>query len=428
MGSLGTENLSSPISKTCAGDSRRPSQWSRATRFLLATLLLANLLLWPACSSKEEKEPVPVVTVQSATVKSETIEATILTNGVLYPRDQVSIVPKIVGPIKQFYVNRGSHVHAGEVLATLEDKDLKGALTESQGNYQQAEAGYNSASQSAERDLKIAKEQLDAAQYVYDSRQTLFKQGAMSQKDVQDASIALSQARNQYDLAEKQYTLKSAEGQLTAAKGKLAAAEADVSYSTIVSPLDGVVTDRPFYPGDTPPSGSAILTVMDLSKVVARAYVTPQQAAQLHVGDAASLIPENGTEIPGKVTVVSPALDPNSTTVQVWVETDNRGGRLKPGATVAVSIVTQTVKNALVVPTAAVLAASDGTNSVMVIGADQIAHAVVVKTGIRQADEVQILSGLQAGQQVVTQGAYGLPDGAKVTIATPADPGKNAEP
>jgi HlyD family secretion protein len=389
---------------------------------MLVGLALISALLLPGCSSNEEKEPAPVVAVQAATVKKDTIQAEIKTNAILYPRDQAAIVPKIVGPIKKYYVKRGSPVHAGEILAELEDKDLKGALTESQGNYQQAEASYNSAAQSAERDLKIAKEQFDAAQYVYNSRQTLYKQGAMSEKDVQDASIALSQARNQYDLAQKQYNLKTAEGQLTAAKGKLATAEADASYSTIVSPINGVVTDRPYFAGETPTAGSPIVTVMDLSKVVARAYVSPQQAAQLDVGDAASLVPENGAEIPGKVTVVSPAVDPNSTTIQVWVEANNPHQRLKPGATIAVDIVTNTVKDALVVPQGAILTAADGTTSVMVIGTDQVAHPAIVKTGIRQGSDVQILSGLQAGQQVVTQGAYGLPDGAKVTISAPAEP------
>ncbi len=396
---------------------------------IFSVIAVGLTLLTLGCSSKEEKEAAPVVAVQAVMVKTETMQSRITANAVLYPRDQVAIAPKIVAPIKQLYVRRGSHVHAGEILATLENTDLKGALTESQGNYQQAEAAYNTAAQSAERDLKIAKEQLDAAQSLYEARESLYKQGAIAQKDVQDSKIALSQARNQYDLAEKQYSLKSAEGQLTAAKGKLAAAEADVSYSTIVSPIDGVVTERPYYAGETPASGSPIITVVNLAKVVARAYLTPQQAAQLHVGDAASLVPENGqAEVSGKVSVVSPALDPNSTTVQVWVEAANPSGRLKPGTTVGVSIVSKIARDALVVPAESILSAPDGTQSVMLIGSDHVAHTATVTTGIRQDDEVQILSGLQAGQQVVTQGAYGLPDGAKVTVSSPAPAEKNAEP
>ncbi len=390
-------------------------------------LAIAGSVVLAGCSSKDAEEPKPTVSVEAATVESKTIQDKISAEAILYPHDQAAIVPKVVAPIRKFYVERGSRVHAGQLLAELENKDLVGAVTENQGGYEQAEATYNAAVQSAAQDLKVAKQQSDAAQKVFDSRETLYKQGAIAEKDVEDSRIALTQARNQYALAEKKYNLQVAEGQLVAAKGKSASAQAQLSYTQITSPIDGVVTDRPFFAGDTAPSGAAIVTVMDLSKVVARAYVSPQQAAELRAGDAVSIAQENGEdEIPGRVTVVSPAVDPNSTTLQVWAEAANPGGRLTPGTTVRMNIVAKTVKHALVVPADAILTGADGKTSVMVIGQDQTAHATDVKTGIRNSEEVQILSGLQAGQQVVTTGAYGLPDGAKVTITKPAE--QPAEP
>ena len=408
-----------------------PGSGERATWLpvLLACFALAANVVMDGCSSKDDEEAKPVVTVQAAAVESKTIQDEITAEAILYPRDQVALVPKVSAPIKKLFVNRGSKVHAGQLLATLENKDLEGALTENRGAYQEAEASYNNALQSAGQDLKVAQQQLDAAQKVYDARQTLYQQGAMAEKDVEDARIALTQARNQYDLAQKAYNLKVAEGQLTSAKGKTASAEAQLSYTNIVSPINGVVTDRPYYEGETAPSGAPIVTVMDLSDVVARAYISPQQAAQLRVGDTASLATGGGqSEVEGKVTVVSPAVDPNSTTVQVWVEAPNPRAQLKPGTTVSLSIVARTVKNALVVPADAVLTAADGTTSVMVIGADQTAHQTAVKTGIREDLDVQVLSGLQVGQQVVTQGAYGLPDGTKVTISKPAEPAEAPAP
>jgi HlyD family secretion protein len=395
---------------------------SRSCAPFVLGVSLAAMLLMLSCSSKDEEEAKPVVAVQAARVESKSMRETITAEAVLYPRDQVAIVPKVSAPISKFYVNRGSPVRAGQLLATLENKDLIGALTENQGAYEQAEATYNSALEAAGQDLKVTKEQLDAAQNLYDSRETLYKQGAIAEKDVRDARIALTQARNQYDLAQKKYNLQVAEGQLTAAKGKTASAEAQLSYTKIVSPINGVVTDRPFYPGETAPSGAPILTVMDLSAVVARAYVSPQLAAQLRVGDRASLAAGNDQpEVAGKVTVISPAVDPNSTTMQVWVEAPNPSTRLKPGTTVGLNIVARTVRNALAVPAEAILTAPDATTSVMVIGQDQVAHQTNVKTGIHDGADVEILSGLQAGQQVVTQGAYGLPDKTKVTVSKPAE-------
>ncbi|MDE3110334.1 MAG: efflux RND transporter periplasmic adaptor subunit, partial [Acidobacteriota bacterium] len=125
-------------------------------------------------------------------------------------------------------------------------------------------------------------------------------------------------------------------------------------------------------------------------------------------------------EVPAKVSVVSPALDPNSTTVQVWVEAANPREQLRPGSTVNIQIVARSVENALVVPAAAVLTGDKGATTVMVIGGDQVAHQTGVQTGIHQDGEVQITSGLRAGQRVVTEGAYGLPDGATVQVSSPA--------
>jgi RND family efflux transporter MFP subunit len=113
---------------------------------------------------------------------------------------------------------------------------------------------------------------------------------------------------------------------------------------------------------------------------------------------------------------VSPALDPNSTTVEIWVQAPNRGVDLRPGMTVQLSITAQTVHDALVIPAGALLNADKNTAQVMVIDSQSEAHSREVKTGIREAEEVQIVSGLQAGDQVVSQGAYGLPDKTKVKV------------
>ncbi len=124
-----------------------------------------------------------------------------------------------------------------------------------------------------------------------------------------------------------------------------------------------------------------------------------------------------GTErVQGKVTVVSPAVDPNSTTVQVWVEIAKPGEQLKPGMTVHVSMVAATIRDAVVALAIALLPGADGGTQVMVIGPDGTAHARKIETGVRDGNSVQVLEGLKPGEQVVTVGGLGLQDGAKVRI------------
>lgn len=389
-------------------------------------ILLALSMAGTACSKKEEAEAAPRVTVQIATVQKTSIQNKISADAVLYPLDQASLVPKISAPVIKYYVNRGSHVHAGELMAELENKDLAAASTENQGGYEQAQAAFDLATQAsvpeevqkAELDMKSARELFDAQQKVYDSRQTLYKQGAIAHKELDASAVALVDSRNQYEMAKRHWdsvqsvtrrsALKSASGQLSAAQGRYQGAQAQLSYSEVRSPINGVVTDRPLNLGEMATAGTPLITVMDISQVVARAHVAQQQAALLHVGDDATVWVGGGRAgFPGKVTIVSPALDPNSTTVEVWVQAANPGGQLKSGASVRVSMVAETVKDAMVIPAAALLTAPDGGTSVILAnGSTPVIKPV--KAGLKDGDEIQITEGLSGGEQVVTVGAYEL--------------------
>ena len=268
---------------------------------------------------------------------------------------------------------------------------------------------------------------LDAQQKIYDSRQDLYKQGAMPRKELDQAGVDLTQARNQYEIAQKhldalmaigkQLELKSAAGQLESAKGKYLGAAAQLSYSEIRSPIDGVIADRPLYPGEMAAAGTPLLTVMDISQVIARAHIPQPEAALLKVGDKATITaPGEDAPVEGKITVVSPALDPNSTTVEVWVQAKNPQQHLKPGTSVQLSMLARTLPDALVIPAGALLTAQDGSTSVMLVGSDNHAHKTNVRVGIRQDERVQITEGLNAGDKVVASGAYGLPDNTKIKV------------
>ena len=405
-------------------------------------LALASTLLFSSACSKQTKEE-PAVSVQAVAAEKATLHQTITAQAILFPLQQAAITPKISAPVARFYVNRGSRVREGQLLAVLENRDLAASTLENKGNLAQAQATYEIATaaslpeemQKAQFDTEAAKKLLDAQEKVFHSREELFQQGALPRKELDQAGVDLTQARNQYELAKKhfdalqaigkQQELKSAAGQLQAAKGKSMGAEALLSYSEIRSPIDGYVTDRPLYPGEMAAAGTPLITVMDLSHVIAKAHIPQPDAALLKLGDPATLTaPGDDDPVEGKVTVISPALDPNSTTVEVWVQAANPKQRLKPGTSVQVSMLAQTVKDAVAVPAASVLTAQDGITTVMIVGTDNHAHQTTVKTGIHDGDRVQIAEGIHAGDHVITSGAYGLPDNTKVTIEAPAASGE----
>jgi HlyD family secretion protein len=381
----------------------------KALRALLA--LFAAGALVSGCGTKEAAEATPTVTVQVDAAEKGLIQRKVVTDAVLYPRDQAAIIPNVVKPVKKWYVEKGSHVKAGELLGELEGQDLEGAAKKSAGGYAQAQVAYDMQLQKSSQDLKFAKQTLDSAQKLYDSRAELYKQGAVSAKDLDDASVALTQAKNQYDMTQKQYDLKTAEGAVKAAQGDTQNADATYGYTKITSPIAGVITDRPNYPGETPATGTPIITVMDLSQIVARAHVAQIEAASLKVGDAATItVPGTAIQVKGKVAMVSPAVDPSSTTVEVWVQAPNPKESLRPGTSVHLAMVAQTVPDAVVIPQAALLTSPDGINTVIVLDSDNAPSKKKVKVGIRdsEAKTVQVTEGLQGGERVVTIGAFEL--------------------
>ncbi len=406
-------------------------------------VLMANMA---AGCSKEEQEKEPQVSVQTTPAEKKDISQIVTEEAVIFPLQQATVAPKITSTIKQFLVQRGTKVKKGQLLAVLENADLSAAAVSSRGDYQQAEAAYatNVGSsipqqiQKAELDAASAKSAFDAQEKIYSSRKDLFQQGAIPRRELDAAEVAVVAARSQNEQAQKQLAdlqrvgkelaLKSAEGQKLSAEGKYLGAKAQLSYSEIRSPIEGVITDRPLYVGDLATANQPLLTVMNVSKLIGKGHLPQSEAVQLKVGDAAEIkVPGVEEPIAGEVTLVSPALDPGSTTLEVWVEARKPNPALLPGITVQVEITAKTNKSAVVVPVGAVFKNPEGGGDyILLAGTDGKAHLKTVHLGIRNAESAEILSGIKEGDAVITTGGYAVPDGTKIKIEKPEAPKKKS--
>jgi HlyD family secretion protein len=384
--------------------------------------------------------PQVLVAVQAAKPVVAPISEQIQGDAILSPLAEAALSPKISAPVKKFYVQRGAHVRAGQLLATLEDRDLQAAALDNQGAYTAAQANYQqatgvqvpAATQAAQLDLAQAKANLELNQSIVKGRIQLFQEGAIPGRDLDTAKAALVQAQAAYDTAAQHlHALESvgraasgqvAQGDLTSAKGKYLNAEALASYASLHSPIDGIVTDRPLFAGEMAPAGTPLITVMDTTSLIAKLHLSQAVTQRMKVGDLAKVtVPGMSDAIEGAVSLISPALDPGSTTVEVWVKLKNPDSQLKAGTPVHIAIVGRTVPNALQVPASALLTSDDGTLGVMVVSADGTAHLKPVTVGIRLPDTVQILTGVGPGDLVIDTGGYGLQDGTKVKIGAAGD-------
>ena len=250
-------------------------------------IVLCAVAILPLGCKKEEETPTPEVYVQAAHPQTETISEQIAADAILAPLAQAAISPKVTAPVKKFYVQRGSRVHEGELLATLENGDLAAAVVDNKGAYTAAQATYETATKAtapedlsrAKLDLAQAKANLDLNQSIVTARGELFTQGAIPGRDLDTAKATLVQAQAAYDIAKQHLqslesvsnkaALQSAQGNLDSAKGKYLGAQAELSYTEIRSPIAGVVTDRPLFAGETAAAGTALITVMDTSALIA---------------------------------------------------------------------------------------------------------------------------------------------------------------
>lgn len=414
-------------------------------QWILPLLVLCATGLLQGCGGTE-KEPEPLVTVQVVPAKRGPIKQTVSADAVIFPLQQAVLTPKITSTIRKFYVQRGSRVKQGQLLAELENADLAAAAEQSKGELEQAQAGYATTTgaslpeqiQKAELDAATAKSAFNAQQKVYNARKNLFDQGAIPRRDLDSAEVALVQARSQNEQAQKQLAdlnrlgkeqaLKAASGQLSATEGKYRNAEAQLSYSFIRSPIDGVVTDRPQYEGELAAANQPLLTVMNTSKLIAKAHISQSEALQLKIGDPAELhVAGVDDPIKGKVSLVSPALDPGSTTIEVWIEAIKSPPTLKPGMNVSIEAMAKSAKDALIVPRSAIFKTAEGSEYVMLAESDGKAHQTDVKVGIANKEFAQVLSGLKEGDSIITTGGYALPDKTKIMIESASPAQDNSE-
>ncbi len=401
---------------------------------------LCALLAVAGCKGKAAEAPDVAVTVQAAHPTQGDISEQITADAILAPLSQAAIAPRISAPIRAEYVQRGARVHKGQLLVSLEDRDLRGGALDTRGSLTAAQASYTTVTQAtipeevkkAQSDVAQYKAAVDVANRTAEERKRLYTQGALSGRDADTAYAAAAQAQAAYDTAQKhlqsvQKTTQktngqAALGQLDSARGKFIAAEAQVSYANLRSPIDGVVTERPLFPGETASAGNSVITIMDISSLLAKLHLAQATAQKLGLGHKAEVhVPGIDDPAVGTVSFISPALDPGSTTVEVWVKLPNADGRLKVGTPVHTVILGTNFPNALQVPKEAILPVEDGSTAVLLVGADGKAHKRPVKVGVRTEEAVQILSGITKADTVVTQGGYGLDEGTKVVVGKPGE-------
>src|SRR6266404_1137435 len=433
---------------------RRGSMTSRQRNFLivfsalaLVVILLIVVVVWRRrTAAAAEQTTVPVVSVKVAKAEKDAIAAQVVAVGTIWPREKSDVGAKISAQIKQMALLKNKVVRAGEVIAVLESRDLVSQRNEAVAALNQERASERSVTTGTipqtnaqdQKALRDAQAKVATARATYERRRVLYEKGGISKKDLETSQFDLTTAENELRLTEQTIALRAkslnpndralAAARVQAAQQRVATLDAQLSYATIRAPITGIVTDQFQYQGEFAAAGGKLFNIADISEVIVKGPFADTVAAQLKVGDPATVLPTDttGEQMTGKVTLISRSSDPLNRTVEVWVTLANGAGRLRANGAAQVTAATLTKTNAIVVPTSAVtLDASNGNEgTVMVVDATSVAHEVKVVVGIRTADKMEISEGLQGDETVVIEGNYSLADGTKVEVSED----KKAEP
>lgn len=390
------------------------------------------------CSHPEEAPKKTLVTVKVTQAEAADVQLTVQAPATIFPREQANISARITAPILSLKVRKGDNVTAGQMLATLESKDVEAQQAEASANVADAEATLQKASagtlptdlERARGQLQSAEAALNQAQKNYDRRQDLFSQGAIPNRDLLASETELAQAKTAQEVARRTLELleqqsgktdiRIAESRVQQAKARQSLAAAQLQFTELRSPLNGTVTEQFLYPGDLAKPDAPVFTVMDLSIAIAHAQVPESDSRRLSRGQTCvfSQPDRQDDSAKGTITVVNQAVDPARRTVEVWCEIPNPQRSLKAGIFGSVTFTVGKAEHAIVMPESAVQFKEGSTKgTALVVDQQRVAHLREVEATPLPGGRVQVVHGIEPGETVVIEGGYGLPDGTQVTVA-----------
>jgi len=375
-----------------------------------APLVLFAAILWlagcgePPRRVEAEGAAVPVKTVTLA-VESWPDEYEAM--GTVRARTAASLSSKVMGYVREVHASAGDHVNAGQLLVTLDAADLE-------ANYRRADAGREEARNAlpeAENGVAAAKANLELARVTFKRMSDLFASKSISNQEYDEAAARLKAAEAQYAMAESKRAQLNA--RIAQAEQERRAAEIHRGYAELRAPFAGVVTAKSVEPGNLATPGAPLLTIEREGAYRLEVPVEESRLAVIRSGSKVAVtLDALDRTLETKIGEVVPAVDASSRTYLVKVDLPAMP-QLRSGlfgrARFAVGS-----RPVLTVPVSAVI--ERGQLQSAYVAENGAAHLRIVTTGRKRADGAEVLSGLAAGEQVITPVPAGLADGAKVEI------------
>lgn len=343
--------------------------------FFATLCSISFILLFSSCGAKKEDPKQPAVsaarsnilTVSGIIVKPQQLENIVRSSGTVLASESVDLAAETAGRIDKIHFKEGAHVTKDQLLISINDDDLKAQLKKT------------------ELQIQLAEEQLTRQKQLYD----------INGISKQDYDIALNSVN----------TLKADKENLIAA----------IRKKEIRAPFDGRIGLRYVSEGSYVSQATRIASIQKVNPLKIDFSIPEKYADQVSVGDAVYFSgDETKQNFTGTVYAVEPKIDPATRTLQLRALCENKNEKIFPGSYVNIELRLKKIQNALMVPTQAIIPVLKG--QTILAKKNGVAASVPVTLGIRTASSVQIISGISAGDTVITTGMMQLRNGSPVNV------------
>lgn len=393
---------------------RRVWVWSGISLGILLILIIAAVVV--AGHGKT------IAASRLARVEQGNIIKSVVATGPVHPITQVEVKSKASGIVEQLYVDTNQRVVKGQKLAQLDQQEILAQVAAQKASLAGAEANVTTAKANVSEDrVNASAPDLPMYKQTFERNKTMFHDGLVSQQAFDNAQRDYLAALNKRNVARAQISvdkakLKQAQAQVQQAKASLEQLTEELSYTTLVSPMNGVVLSRDVQVGDAVSSilvlgsnATKVMTIGDINQVYVKGKVDESDIGSVYLGQPAVIHIQSfpNKTFRGKVTKIAPmGVDKdNVTTFEVRVSIENPGHEIKAAMTANAEIQVAEHKNTLIIPEQALVYNSSKQAFVDVPDAHSKSgmRRVPVKIGISNGSHAEVLSGLKAGQTVILQ-------------------------
>jgi multidrug efflux pump subunit AcrA (membrane-fusion protein) len=393
----------------------------------LVLIVVMLMVIFVGCSDKtneldetQETENYTPVEVDNAEISN--IENVVNINGKVAAKEEVSIIPKAMGTVTKVNVDLGDNVEVGTVLFNIEQQDI--ALTVDQASNgvdlaQKSVAQAENGLETARTNYELNKEKIENAQLNLERTRALYEEGAVSKAQLEQAELSASDKNldvllSQVTQAEIGY--QQSQNQLKQAQISYEQAVNGLSNTVVEAPMKGVVSSLNVKQGQIVGSGQVAATIVDMDTVYVQISVVENVVNKIKEGQEAEIsVPAvfDGY-IKSTIGYISPTADPMNKLYTVRLYLDNKEYGIRPGMTGSVKLSLDSVDEAIVIKSDAVLD-KDGKKIVYIVEND-MAVEKEVETGLDTGELIEIISGINQGDSVIIEGQHYVSDGARVKV------------